>query len=67
MLKEYTVEGMSCGHCKMKVEKAVSALEGVEFVEVVLDDKKIKVSFVGDSRDAAVKDAVDEAGYQFVG
>jgi copper chaperone CopZ len=31
---ELKVEGMSCGHCKSAVEKAVSALAGVIKVEV---------------------------------
>ena len=31
------VSGMSCGHCVAAVEKAVSALPGVESVEVSLE------------------------------
>lgn len=29
MKKEYKVEGMSCNHCRMHVEKALNAIDGV--------------------------------------
>ena len=33
------VEGMSCGHCEMRVKKAVEAVEGVQKAEVNLQNK----------------------------
>lgn len=36
IMKKYKVEGMMCGHCRMHVEKALDALEGVS-VRVTLD------------------------------
>jgi copper ion binding protein len=41
---ELKVEGMSCGHCKASVEKAVSAVEGVLKVEVDLAGKKATIN-----------------------
>jgi copper chaperone len=61
----FKVEGMTCGHCKNAVEKAVNALPGVSSAEVTLDDNKVTVDFdthvVGVD---AIKKAIVEAGYQ---
>jgi copper chaperone len=59
----YTVPGMSCGHCKAAVTAEVSALAGVASVDVDLETKLVRVS--GESLDdAAIRAAIDEAGYE---
>ena len=59
----YTVPGMSCGHCKQAVSQEVSAVEGVDSVEVDLGTKVVTV--VGSSLDdAKLRAAIDEAGYE---
>lgn len=61
------VEGMSCGHCKVAVEKAVSALPGVKFADVNLAAKTLVVEF--DSFQTTleeIKEAVDEQGFTVV-
>ncbi|HWI55023.1 MAG TPA: copper chaperone CopZ [Desulfobacteria bacterium] len=61
------VEGMSCGHCKMAVEKAVSALNGVSKVEVNLEGKKVTVNFSpGSVSEEAIKGAIADQGYDVV-
>jgi copper chaperone len=58
----FTVPGMSCGHCEAAVKEEVSALEGVESVDVDLATKLVVVR--GDGLDAtAIRAAIDEAGY----
>ncbi|HAP93401.1 MAG TPA: copper resistance protein CopZ [Desulfotomaculum sp.] len=37
------VEGMSCNHCKMSVEKALQAVAGVKEAAVNLPGKSVKV------------------------
>jgi copper chaperone CopZ len=60
---EYTVEGMSCGHCEAAVKDGVSTLRGVESVAVDLETKLVVVR--GDGLDdAAIRAAIDEAGYE---
>jgi copper chaperone len=39
------VPAVSCNHCKMAIEKAVSALGGVNQVEVDVADKAVTVDF----------------------
>lgn len=60
------VEGMSCNHCKMAVEKAAGAVEAVTGAVVNLDAKEVVVSFDGEEASVveAVKSAVKEAGYE---
>ena len=60
---EYQVSGMSCGHCESAVAEEVSALDGVESVEVSAATGRLVVSGAALPDDAAVLAAVDEAGY----
>jgi len=62
------VEGMSCGHCKNAVEKAVAALVGVALAEVNLTEKTLTVEFDTDKLTLdKIKEAVDDEGYTVVG
>lgn len=62
--RTYTVTGMTCDHCALSVSEEVGALAGVERVEVELASGRLMVD--GDVSDAAVRDAVGEAGYEVV-
>ena len=59
----YTVPGMHCGHCKAAVAEELSAVEGVQSVEVDLDTKIVTVRGEG-LDDPALRDAIEEAGYE---
>ena len=60
---EIIVKGMTCGHCKMAVEKAASAIPGVSKAVVDLGASKIIIDH--DNADInAVKKAINDAGYQ---
>jgi copper chaperone len=58
----FTVPGMSCGHCKAAVTDEVSGVEGVTGVDVDLDSKRVVVHGAAD--EAAVRAAIEEAGYE---
>jgi copper chaperone CopZ len=61
--REYTVLGMSCAHCVSAVSDEVGSVDGVDSVEINLDTKVILVR--GESLDdAAIRAAIDEAGYE---
>lgn len=61
------VEGMSCGHCKAAVEKAVSALPGVRAAQVDLENKTLTIEFDGQQITLeSIKAAVDEEGYTVI-
>ena len=66
MEKVISIEGMACMHCVNHVQKALSAVPGVREAKVDLESKSATVSVDGSVTDAALKAAVDEAGYQAV-
>jgi copper chaperone len=63
--REYVVKGMTCGHCVMSVTEEVEYVPGVSGVDVDLNSGRMVVR--GDRfSDDAIRDAVDEAGYEVV-
>ncbi|WP_277668464.1 heavy metal translocating P-type ATPase [Caproiciproducens galactitolivorans] len=65
MKKVIQINGMSCEHCKARVEKALNAIEGV-VAKVDLKQKKATVTLKADVSDEVLKNAVSEAGYEAV-
>lgn len=63
MTKTIFIEGMQCNHCKMSVEKALSALDGVTKVEVSLEDKKAVIEATKELEENTIKEAIEEAGF----
>jgi copper chaperone len=61
--RNYTVRGMTCGHCESAVREEVSQLEGVERVDVDRATGRLTVAGAAVD-DAEVKAAVEEAGYE---
>ena len=62
--KNYTVTGMHCGHCVASVTKEVQEVSGVDTVDVELETGSVTVTSSEPVDDAAVRTAVEEAGYQ---
>jgi copper chaperone CopZ len=59
----YSVPGMHCAHCEAAVTEEVSAVAGVSQVEVDLEAKVVLVR--GEALDdAAIRAAIEEAGYE---
>jgi copper chaperone len=58
----YSVPGVSCGHCRAAVTNEVAMVPGVASIDVDLDAKRVTVA--GEQLDdAAIRAAIDEAGY----
>jgi len=66
MKKQIFIEGMSCGHCTARVEKALKALDGVAGVAIDLANKNAVVELSGNVEDSLLKEAIDDAGYDVV-
>ncbi len=60
--KKFEIEGMSCNHCVMNVKNAIEKVEGVESVEVSLNDNAAYVK--GKFDEEALKNAVSDVGYE---
>lgn len=58
------VEGMSCGHCVKSIENSVSAISGVDKVDVQLDSGTVNVEF---NKDVVVMEqitsTIEDQGY----
>ncbi len=65
-VKVIEIEGMSCNHCKMSVEKVLGALDGVESVEVSLENKNAKITCSKELSDDKIKEAIKEEGFEVV-
>ncbi|MCD0483418.1 heavy-metal-associated domain-containing protein [Streptacidiphilus sp. ASG 303] len=63
----FTVTGMSCGHCEKSISEEVSALPGVTGVSADAKAGTVTVSSEQPVDEAALRAAVDEAGYELVG
>jgi copper chaperone CopZ len=64
--KAYLVEGMTCNHCKSRVEKSIKTIAGVE--DAVADLSSGLVSVSGDEIDGVkIREVVEDAGYTFKG
>ena len=66
MKKKISIEGMMCGHCTGRVEKALNGLSGVE-AQVSLEDKAAYVTLTGEVSDELLRKTVEDAGYEVTG
>jgi copper chaperone len=63
----YSVTGMTCGHCTSAVTEELSKLIGVQQVSIDLvagGTSAVHVTSESALDEAAVREAVDEAGYE---
>jgi len=63
----YSVTGMTCGHCASSVTEEISRLVGVQDVKIDLVAGGTSAAHVTSESaldEAAVREAVDEAGYE---
>ncbi len=64
--KMVKVNGMTCNHCKMNVEKNLGALQGIDKIEVDLSNALVKITGKKIDLDQ-VKNTVEGIGYEFAG
>jgi copper chaperone CopZ len=60
----YHVAGMTCGHCVQAVTGELTALPGVDAVQIDLSSGAVTVTSEQALTEEAVRAAVDEAGYE---
>lgn len=61
MQYEYHVPDMTCNHCKMRIEKAISSLKDIDSVNINLDKKLVTVE--GDAPEKDILQAIQDSGY----
>jgi copper chaperone len=59
------VQGMSCGHCVHSIEESVGQLEGINQVNVKLNDAQVEVTF-NESQVSLdiIKETIEDQGYE---
>jgi len=61
------VSGMSCQHCVKSVTESVMELDGVEKVDVSLENGSVDVSYSNPSLEAAkIAETIEDQGYDVV-
>jgi copper chaperone CopZ len=62
-----TVTGMTCGHCATSVREELSEIAGVQTVDVDVPSGTVTIASDAPVDTAAIKSAVEEAGYRLAG
>jgi len=65
MTNRYIVEGMTCGHCAQAVTNALKSLNDTADIQVDLEKKTVTISAIVD--EAAISEAIEDAGFDFKG
>ena len=66
MEKTLKIEGMMCAHCEAHVKQALEALPGVARAAVSHQTGTATVTLSADVTDAALRQAVQAAGYKVI-
>ncbi len=64
--KVLAVEGMTCHHCEMTVEKALLEVPGVKSAKADHSAKSAVVEYKDELDMGVVKDKIEKAGYRLV-
>ena len=59
-----TVTGMTCGHCAASVRDEIGEIAGVTAVDVDVASGTVVIDSVAPVEPAAIRGAVEEAGYR---
>ena len=65
--RSITVTGMSCDHCARAIRAEIGKLPGVAEIDVDVAAGRVRITGQALPGDAALRDAVEEAGYEFAG
>lgn len=66
-IMKISVNGMMCGHCEAHVKKALEAIEGIETVLASHQENLVTITTSKEVDELAIKAAIEEAGYEYVG
>ena len=65
--RSLAVTGMTCGHCASAVRAEISKLPGITEVDVDVAAGTVRISGDPLPGDAPLREAIEEAGYEFAG
>lgn len=59
----YSIPNISCMHCVNTIKIAISALDGIEFVDVNMPQKELLVEFEAPASDEIIRQKLKDIGY----
>jgi copper chaperone len=63
-ISNLTVDGMTCKHCESLIENSVSALNGVDWLKINLEAKKVVVEYDPEKVDYnTIRATIEDLGY----
>lgn len=65
-MKRIKIEGMQCNHCKMSVEKALNSIEGVQKVDVSLENKTAIIENEKEIENSEIIKVIEEEGFKVI-
>jgi len=66
MKKTVFIEGMSCNHCKMRVENTLKEMDGIANAAVNLESKCAEVEFTSEISNEVITEAIEDIGFDVV-
>lgn len=66
MTRTMMIEGMACGHCTARVQKALEEIDGVSAVNMSLEKKSAEITMEKEIADEVLAAAVTQEGYDVV-
>lgn len=66
MEKIMTIEGMTCGHCKSRVEKVLGETDGINSAIVDLENKTATINLSSDLSNETLTKIITDAGYEVI-
>lgn len=67
MVIEIKVKGLTCGHCKMVIEKALNKMESITFVDADFKSGIVKIEAVEEIDMKKIEEIVRKEGYEYLG
>lgn len=64
--KVMKIDGMSCNHCKNKIEKGVNELKEVKKVTVDLENKTATIILKKELNNNMIKSTIEELGFSVI-
>ena len=65
--KTVKIGGMSCNHCKNRIETAFKALDEVKSIDVSLENNTAVITLKKNLSDEVIRNTIEDLGFSFEG
>lgn len=64
--KTISIEGMSCDHCKLRIEQALKKIKGITDAKVSLAQKNATITMTKDISKEELQQVIKDLGYHVI-